>query len=152
MVGTVLVLGAGVGGGEQWWRAGREHAGDCAARPDLPGLADTQECGQHSGPLGSTFSGVTFCPLIPLPCAAALVPGDLVVYVACPRREGVSPSPSSSLSLGLVDEVHPLGPGSPDLSWEPEGKAGLWHQAGLCSHPISAIREVGDLWQGTPCL
>ena len=50
------------------------------------------------------------------------VPREQVVYVTHPRREEARPSPSSSLSLGLVDEVYLLGPGSPDLSGEPEGK------------------------------
>lgn len=49
------------------------------------------------------------------------MPRELAVYVAHPRRERGSPSPSSSLPLGLVDEVHPSGSGSPDLPVEPEG-------------------------------
>lgn len=49
------------------------------------------------------------------------MPRELVVYVAHPRREGTSPSPSSSLPWGLVDEVHPSGSGFPDLPVEPEG-------------------------------
>lgn len=74
-----------------------------------------------AGVCGRTFSEVTFCPLLPPSLAAALVPRDLVVYVAHLRRERTSPSPSSSLTLGLVDKVHPLGSGFPNLPAEPEG-------------------------------
>lgn len=79
-------------------------------------------------PWGRTFSGVTFCPVLPTPLCRGLIPWELVVYVAHPRRKGASPSPSpsSSLSLGLVDEVHPLGSGSP--CGTRGHAAGLWHQ------------------------
>ncbi|XP_061040000.1 transcription initiation factor TFIID subunit 4-like [Eubalaena glacialis] len=115
------------------WDRAAPSAGSAGRGPGAPappcGVASASGDPSLSGPRPHLRGGSP-APLPPLPHPGSITLEDSVhahdteqvVYVTHPRREEASPSPSSSLSLGLVDEVCLLGPGSPDLSGEPEGK------------------------------
>ena len=79
------------------------------------------------------------------------MPREQVVYVIHSGGKEASPSPFSSLSLGLVDEVYLLGPSSPNLPGEPERKRqGFGTRQAYIHIPALQFMGVGNLWQGTP--